>query len=318
MPKKKNTDSPTAKSLPQKGIHVQSAMGWLTRRLFQEPDAPVPFAYDGAGPHHFGGGSENMKLLYAVCGYVAGAEDGHERLLNWHRSEEGHGGGEPITVSHGQLHLGGHASAALHAFRQGDAEILDHAVYWLQVEYALLSACEVDGEPWTPGARGVQKDKIVGENDSRGKFVAAVRRGQAPKLDKYFLGALAVAALPAPVRDLIAKPPQRWPSIQGGLTIQRYADGRFWAAFDNLPIGGGGVRAGGFDGRERWLDREGGKDRIARYAGNPVHVISLPEHVPGKGGNKKPPKEPVDPPAPAISGELKLVVDGEEHVFKVS
>jgi hypothetical protein len=265
--------------IPQKGIHVQTAMGWLTGRLLRDEVRPVPFEYDG-NAHHFGGGSENMKLLYAVCGYVGGAEQGRQRLLNWYESEKGHGGGEPLTVSHGQLHLGGHAAAILHAQRTGDSTIMAFATSWLQVEYALLSACLVGGEPWTAGARGVQKGQIVGENKARGAFVTAVKTGRAPglnrrgELDQYFLGAMAVAALPAPVRARLAQPPDKWPAIQGGLKIERYPGGHFWICFESLPIGGGGVRAAGFDG-EKWIERGGAPERIAAYGGNPAQRISL-------------------------------------------
>ena len=255
--------------LPTRGIHVQTAMGWLLSRLLEDSSDPVPFAYEGAGPHRFGGGSQNMKLLYAVVGYVGGAEDGRQRLLNYYRTEDqdGHGGGEILTVSHDQLHLGGHAAAALHAPRKGDAAVLDCAVSWLQVRYALLTACALDGEPWTAGARGVQREKVVGENKARGAFLAAIGEGKKPrKTDQFFLGALAAAALPSEIRERIAKPPREWPSMQGGLEIKRWADGRFYCRFESLPLKGGGVRAAGFDGTEKWIEREGmPPERLAAY-----------------------------------------------------
>lgn len=262
-------------NLPTKGINVKLAMKWLLGRMFEGSAEPVPFAYND-DPDHRGGGSENMKLLYAACGWIGGAPAGRERLVRWYKTEQGHGGGEPLTVSHCQLHIGGHGAIALRADIMSDAELLDRSLNWLRIEYALLSACEVDGEPWTPGARGVHKGKVVAENPTRGKFLKVVRNGKVPgKLNQYDLGAWCVARLPADARSIIAKPLVVMPKIQGGFMAARFADGRFWAALPNLPMKEGGVRAAGYDGNEKWVDREYAIDRIASYHGTATDAIVL-------------------------------------------
>lgn len=265
-------------AIPQRGINVKVAMRYLLSKLLLSEEAELPFEY-GTDPGHFGGGSENMKLLYAVCGYVGRATQGRERLIEWYASEKGHGGGEPLTVTHAQLHLGGHAAAALNSFDRADSELLELARDWLRVEYSLLTACEVDGEPWTPGARSVLRGQVVAENSVRGKFVAAVRRGRVRgRRNQYDLGPWCVVDLPAGVRRKIASPPQKLPAMQGGLEINRFEDGRFWASFASLPLRGGGVRAAGFDGSEKWVEREGAQDRIAEYPGSPTLEIAPPTY----------------------------------------
>ncbi len=271
-------------SVPTKGIHVQSAMRYLFRRLVitkdltaQPESYPRPDMYP-LDPHHFGGGSENMKLLYCAIGYIANLTAGRERLINWHVNERdrGHGGGEPLTVSHCQLHLGGHSAIALHATRTDDQQILDLALDWLSIEYYLYALCEVDGEPWTPGARGVLKGKIVGENPTRGKWLRAVREGRSPKPNQYDLGACCISKLSndtrRSIRDLTTLPKSL--TIQGDLSIARNDDGSFSALFATLPLKGGGVRVAGYDGREKWIYRNssepGAQARLMKRSGASV------------------------------------------------
>lgn len=277
-------------AIPTKGIHVQSAMRYLFRRLITNDISAVPYPradmYD-ANPHHFGGGSENMKLLYSAVGYIASHPAGRERLINWYANEQGHGGGEPLTMSHCQLHIGGHAAIALHAHQNQDYQVRDLAIRWLSIEYYLLSLCSIDAEPWTPGARGVVDGKAEGENLTRGLFIKAVRGQELTKKVKgklktvkpnqYDLGAFCIARLPLEVRDWIAKAPDTSMfTIQGDLSITRAEDGSFAAVFDTLPIGGGGVQAAGFNRLpsllggavdEKWIYRDANTPEAARAIG---------------------------------------------------
>lgn len=268
-------------AIPTKGIHVQTTMKWLFRKLIAGDELaasyPRPDMYPANNPTHFGGGSENMKLLYCAVGYIANLSMGRERLINWYANEQGHGGGEPLTVSHCQLHLGGHSAIALHAYQSKDDEILSLALNWLAIEYHLLSLCEVDGEPWTPGARGISKDKVIGENPTRGNWLRAVRGGKSPKLNQYDLGACCTARLPVEIREQITTGSADMSIvIQGDLSITR-AGNTFAAIFNSLPIGGGGVQAAGYDGIDRWIYRDANTPEIAvkvgklSKAGNRIH-----------------------------------------------
>lgn len=297
-------------TVPTKGIHVQSTMRYLFNRLIAGATLAEPYPrHDmyNADANHFGGGSENMKLLYCVCGYVSGAQLGRERLINWYRSENGHGGGEPLTVSHGQLHLGGHCAALLHAHLTGDDEISILALNWLNIEYNLYSLCEVNGEPWTPGARGVMKKTIVvGENPTRGLFLRAVEGRKINKPNQYDLGAHCITKLNDQLRTRISFPIRDWStiSIQGNLKITRYKDLTFHAVFESLPIGGGGVQSAGYDGFNKWIYRDA-KDAVftlSTYMAKPVlKSIDLPLPLklkPLVNGVTMPPI-PV-PPGPAL------------------
>lgn len=276
--------------VPTKGIHVQSTMKWLFNRLINNlgyHTVPPPLTFN-SDPSHYGGGSENMKLLYCVCGFVGGMEKGRERLINWYWVENGHGGGEPLTVSHAQLHLGGHCAAALHAYNINDADVLTLALNWLNIEYNLYTLCEVDGEPWTPGARGVKKDKatgeetILGSNPTRGLFLRAVEGRKINKPNQYDLGAHCVAKLNDQLCIRISAPIREWSAIpiQGDLKITRYKDATFHAVFNSLPIGGGGVQAAGWDGRDKWIYRDAKEGTVTQilgtYVGPVLKSIELP------------------------------------------
>lgn len=293
-----------------RGIHVQSAMGWLLDTLILNKPLTRPPMPESLDPTNFWGGTFNMNLLFSVCWWVyetlsqdKKADIGRQRLINYMKIDAAcHQDGEPTTPSHEQLYLGGWGAILLNAWRANDREILDYATKWFRVGYAIYRVCEVEltpeeveiakkkrsmspSEVWTCGGRVYkgkgESRKIIGISPARGKFLVAVR-GQklSGKPTQDYLGPWCIEQLwdeGFPVESL-EEWPKEFPPMWTAFHAERFAGGQFYMLY-NGPTWKDCALSAGFDG-ERWISLEVDHDRILATRskfGAPVLVIDAPE-----------------------------------------
>lgn len=281
----KRRQAVTAQPEPEGGgTNVQAAMDWLFMVLTGPLVKPPPGAVS-ADPGYYGGGTPNMKGLYAVCWYVyalfagtalAGSlEIARKRLLAFLRAVP-HGHSEPTTATHSQLWAALVSMSIWAAHKVGDNEVLDAAVAWKSAEYALWKPCRtvIAGVPdyWMPGARAEGPDgKLLGSNPARtleGELIRAYDpdseswlkgKIRVPK-NKYYVGPLALLGCPGKVVGRIqeAPKPEEMPTLWCGFHVQRWESGDFIARYDDGLLkpakGEAPAHAAGVLNGEKWIE----------------------------------------------------------------
>lgn len=293
------------------GIDVKKAQEWLYDLKLDSEGYPVvgvktPFKYDGVSPTDYNRGSRNMKLGYSLIGYIVNEPNGRQRLINFLENNDGHCGGEALTVTHIQLYYSFWAWAVKIALIRSDEKILNMALECLQTEFFILSLCEVprnafssndefrENSPWTPGARNVFRDKTTNEKtvkasrEIRHQFMEAIRDGKIKqgKNNQTDQGVWILSALPEIIRKRIATKPRDYPKVQGSLKIRKWSNGFFYAVFKTLPVREGGVRAAGWNGK-LWVERKDYEGYLAEYPQETSILVQFPNPNPLSNNTKE-------------------------------
>lgn len=275
------------------GIRVQAAMAWLTSVLLRGAPLtppPVPASDD---PTEHGGGSPNMRLLFAVCHWVYALRvvERKRLLLFLDKLDLAHGLGEEFSATHLQLWYGGMGAALLEARTVGDQEIARRIIKWFQFEFLVARVASheppTEEDPWLPGGRGVYERpkqgirELRGSHSVRGRALKALKDGNpGGRISQDYLGPWCLSRLPADTRAEILTwpegqelPPTWWP-----FRAKRFADG-FYAYFkppSPESVWPGAVLSTGEDAEGRWISEIVNRERIGRYAGEPVISIDTP------------------------------------------
>jgi hypothetical protein len=285
-----------AKAKKPSGINVKLAMNWLLRIVFLGLEkTPPPAGLASNDPGHFGGGSPNMKLLYALCWYAWAwlfdrasmpvARERMRRILE--RERECWGQGETTSSSHLQLWIGAIAGALYVAERAEHPEIVSLAVWWLSVLHAIHTVCRLESgrdekgndlrdAMWCPGGRGTTKPKHsggvpLGWNKTTPKLWQVLRaNGEGHPIGKpnqYDIGPWFLSRCTAAARSAIREWPASFPPMAGAFHARRFPDGDFYALFESLDgVSDTTLSAGVLDG-EPWISEDRDDAMIARYDG---------------------------------------------------
>ena len=268
-----------------RGIKVQAAMLWIFQVLAQGAAVTPPPCPESLDAEHYGGGTPNMKLLYCFLRYAysllsptpAGERAIHcKRMVNiLSRERLCHGQSEPTTATHGQLWLGAigaciflfYAARLLADITEGDREVLLLSVEWLQIEHAIHTVAEVNGDMWCAGGRGLNaKGEPLGTNSTRAKMFEAITTGKVKgRPNQYDVGAHLVARTPALVRDRIAAWPKKFPPMAGEFHARRFEGGDCYTYFESLPGVLEPVLSAGCYKGKLWISTEVDRQQLALY-----------------------------------------------------
>lgn len=295
-PAKVPAKSPAAKAKKPSGINVKLAMNWILRIVFLGLErTPPPAGLASTDPGHFGGGTPNMKLLYAACWYAwtwffdrLSAPVARERMRRiLERERECWGQGETTSSSHLQLWIAAISCALFVAERAQHREIVELATWWLSVFHAIHTVCRLEGgrdergkdlrnAMWCPGGRGTTKPKNrggvpLGRNATTPKLwevLEANGEGRpSGKPNQYDVGAWLLSGCTAAARHAIRAWPTSMPPMAGAFHARRYAGGDFVAYFESLDgVSDTTLSAGVLNG-QRWLSEGRDDAMIARYEG---------------------------------------------------